>query len=91
MCFGSVYTRHSVCMSQMFILCYAFAAVATTILRTTVMELLYIKYKYQDILFVNLDLSGAFDTVGHDILFFHLRLVFGIALSWLKSYLTNRF
>ena len=43
---------------------------------------------------VFLDLSAAFDTVGHDILLHHLHHVFDIqdkAMSWFKSYLTNRF
>ena len=43
---------------------------------------------------VLLDLSAAFDTVDHDILLHRLHHVFGIqdkALSWFKSYLTNKF
>ena len=42
---------------------------------------------------VMLDLSAAFDTIDHNILFHRLEFNFGIkgnALSWLKSYLSDR-
>mgnify|MGYP002259884042 FL=1 len=42
---------------------------------------------------VLLDLSAAFDTIDHDLLFERLQSLFGIqgaALKWLKSYLTDR-
>jgi hypothetical protein len=40
-----------------------------------------------------LDLSAAFDTVDHEILFRRLEVTFGItgaALCWLRSYFTDR-
>ena len=42
---------------------------------------------------VGLDLSAAFDTINHQILLDRLHADFGIdglALSWLRSYLSNR-
>ena len=44
-------------------------------------------------LFVLLDLSAAFDTIGHGILLERLRSAFGVrdmALSWIASYLSGR-
>ena len=42
---------------------------------------------------VGLDISAAFDTIYHDVLFDRLWSQFGVngaALSWLRSHLTNR-
>ena len=53
--------------------------------------LLSINAKQRAVLLL-LDLSAAFDTVNHKILFHRLRSRFGIkgkALSWLQSYLTD--
>ena len=47
----------------------------------------------QHVLLVFLDLIAAFDTVDHDVLLHCLEHRFGIldsALSWVRSYLTNR-
>ena len=50
-------------------------------------------YKKEVMCLVMLDLSTAFDTVNHHLLLNRLKYRFGVcdlALSWLKSYLTNR-
>jgi len=42
---------------------------------------------------VGLDISAAFDTINHDVLFDRLWSQFGIngaALSWLRSHLTDK-
>ena len=46
------------------------------------------------VMLVLLDLSAAFDTIEHRILFERMELLFGIsggALAWLQSYLSDRF
>ena len=43
---------------------------------------------------VLLDLSAAFDTISHDVLLrtLHTRIgLSGVALQWIKSYLSNRY
>lgn len=48
----------------------------------------------QSTLLVALDLSAAFDTIDHPVLLSRLSTSFGVsgtALSWLKSYLSNRY
>jgi hypothetical protein len=45
------------------------------------------------VILLMLDLSSAFDVIDHDILFDRLQYSFGIsgsALSWIRSYLTDR-
>ena len=49
--------------------------------------------KKESLIFVLLDLSAAFDTIGHDILLFRPTERFGISgnvLLWFKSYLSSR-
>ena len=51
--------------------------------------------KQHVVLLVSVDLSAAFDTVDHDVLLIMNRLehrfgIFDSALSWVRSYLTNR-
>ena len=49
---------------------------------------------HQSVVLLLLDLSAAFDTVDHNVLLDRLATRFGIcglALSWFKSYLSNRF
>jgi len=48
----------------------------------------------QPSLLVSLDMSAAFDTIGHSILLNRLQVGFGVsgsALTWLQSYLTDQY
>ena len=56
-------------------------------------DVLHAMHKKHMVALVLLDLSAAFDTIDHAILFSRLEHHFGIvdtALKWLKSYLSNR-
>ena len=47
----------------------------------------------KDVVLILLDLSAAFDTIDHDILFHRPENRFGVSglgLEWFKSYLSNR-
>ena len=82
------YNLHGPCQSAY----RRFHSTETALVKIT-NDLLCTMDKRQCALLVMLDLSAAFDTVSHDILFKRLESKYGItnqALSWMKSYFDGR-